>query len=151
MTLRGKIVSLINASNTATGSTDTDLTSAVSRLCSGYGGSIPSNTYVGTTVMPSSRLGTKTVEVGFSPKIVGVWVYDDVNNLNTFSVMWCIDGTTPSAIYFQDQGYHRNYVADGTADNAKGHVIGVTSNGFILMTCESYFIEKTAKIIALGE
>ena len=38
MTLREKIISLINASNTATGSTDTDLTSAVSRLCNGYGG-----------------------------------------------------------------------------------------------------------------
>ena len=38
MTLREKIVSLINASNTTTGSTDTDLTSAVHRLCAGYGG-----------------------------------------------------------------------------------------------------------------
>ena len=38
MTLREKIVSLINASNNTTGSTDTDLTSAVHRLCAGYGG-----------------------------------------------------------------------------------------------------------------
>lgn len=38
MTLREKIISLINASNTTTGSTDTDLTSAVQRLRSGYGG-----------------------------------------------------------------------------------------------------------------
>ncbi len=39
MTLREKIVSLINASNNTTGITDTDLTSAVYRLCAGYGGS----------------------------------------------------------------------------------------------------------------
>ena len=79
MTLREKIISLINASNTTTGSTDTDLTSAVQRLRSGYGGGGGSYVIVPITVDLSNEqwenrnfaLGSSTFVITCN-KIVGI-------------------------------------------------------------------------------
>lgn len=151
MTLLEKLESLLSASNTATGISDTDLTSAIRNLIVGYGGgSLPSNVYAGTITAPSTQYDTVTVTTGFTPTIVGAWCYDDVNNLNTYTVIYGITTGSQNGVYFQDGGFSRTYTANGSTGGGKGHIIGTSSTGFTFQTCETYFGGKQVKLIALG-
>lgn len=153
MTLIEKVQSLLTAANATTGTADTDLTAAVQSLINGYGTTIQ-NIYIGTTTTPATLRGTKFIEVGFSPKIVGAWCYDDINNLNTYSVVYGIYTGAQNGFYFQDvyQGsaYTRSYTANNTT-GANGHIIGTSNTGFTIQTLESFFAEKEMKLIAIGQ
>lgn len=153
MTLSEKLQSLINAANGTTGASDTDMTTAVQSLISGYGTTIP-NIYIGTTITPATLHGTKFITTGFAPKIVGAWCYDDINNLNTYSVVYGIYTGAQNGFYFQDvyQGsaYTRTYTANNTT-GASGHIIGTSNTGFTIQTLESFFVEKEMKLIAIGQ
>lgn len=151
MTLIEKVQSLLTASNSTTGASDTDLTAAVQRLISGYGGgSLPGNVYAGSITSPSTQYDTLTVTTGFAPKIVGAWCYDDVNNLNTYTVVYGITAGSQNGVYFQDGGFTRTYTANGTTGGGKGHIIGTSSTGFTFQTCEPYFANKQINLIAIG-
>lgn len=150
MTLSEKLQSLINAANGTTGASDTDMTNAVQSLIAGYGGGLPNNVYVGTITSPSSLFDTLTVTTGFAPKIVGAWCYDDVHNINTYTVVYGITIGNQTGVFFQDGGFSRSYTANGTTGGGKGHIIGTSSTGFTFETCESFFGDKPVNLIAIG-
>lgn len=153
MTLIEKVQSLLTAANATTGTPDTDLTAAVQRLISGYGALIQ-NVYIGTTTTPTSLHGTKFVTTGFAPKIVGAWCHDDINDLDTYSVVYGIYTGAQNGFYFQDvyQGsaYTRSYTANNTP-GATGHIIGTSNAGFTIQTLETFFAGKEMKLIAIGQ
>lgn len=153
MTLIEKVQSLITASNSTTGASDTDLTAAVQRLIAGYGALIQ-NVYIGTATTPTALHGTKFITTGFAPKIVGAWCYDDTNNLDTYSVVYGIYVGAQNGVYFQDvyQGsaYSRTYTANNTP-GASGHIIGTSNTGFTIQTLENFFAGKEMKLIAIGQ
>lgn len=152
MTIYEKLESLLTASNTATGISDTDLTSAIRNLIAGYGGgSTPTGVYVGTLTSPSALFGTVTITTGFAPKIVGAWCYDDVHNINTYTVVYGITTESQIGVFFQDGGFSRTYTANNTTGGGKGHIIGTSSTGFTFQTCETYFAGKQVTVIALGD
>ena len=154
MTVIEKIQSMIAKSNDTTGLSDTDLTTAITNLCAGYGGGLPSNVYVGTTTTPATLHGTKFITTGFAPKIVGAWCHDDINNLDTYSVIYGIYTGAQNGFYFQDiyQGsaYTRTYTANNTT-GATGHIIGTSNTGFTIQTLENFFAGKEMKLIAIGQ
>ena len=151
MTLYEKIDALLTAANSTTGNDDATLTDGVKSLIDGYGGgSLPNNVYAGSITSPSTQYDTVTVTTGFAPKIVGAWCYDDVNNLNTYTVVYGITTGSQNGVYFQDGGFSRTYSANGTTGGGKGHIIGTSSTGFTFQTCETYFGNKQVKLIALG-
>ena len=109
--------------------------------------------YTGTFVSPLRLWDTSFIETGFAPKAVAVTVYDHVNELNTYSVVYGITNGNQDGEYFQDGGYKRSYTANntsGTAQNKKGHIIGTSENGFTFQVCEDYFANKTVRYIAIG-
>lgn len=154
MTLYNKILSLLTAANSTTGISDPDLTAAVQRLINGYGGTSIPNIYIGTITTPLTLRGTKFIETGFAPKIVGAWCYDDNNSLNTYSVVYGIYTGAQNGFYFQGvyQGsaYTRSYTANNIT-GATGHIIGTSNTGFTIQTLETFFAGKEMKLIAIGE
>lgn len=109
--------------------------------------------YSGSFTSPLRVWDTLFVDVGFAPKVVAVWAYDDVNDLNTYSVVYGITNGDQNGYYFQDGGFTRAYAADNTSGSAqtrKGHIIGTSENGFTFQVCETYFANKLVKFIAIG-
>ena len=121
------------------------------KLFAGTGGGASVDTcYVGTATLPETQFDTLEIETGFAPKIVGAWVFDEVNELDTFSVVYGITTGNQDGVYFQEGGYSRTYTADGTTDVGKGHIVGTSSTGFTVQTCEPYFAGKEIKLITIG-
>lgn len=106
--------------------------------------------YSGSFTSPLHVWDTLFVDVGFAPKVVAVWAYDDVNELNTYSVVYGITNGNQNGYYFQDGGFTRTYAADNTSGPAKGHIIGTSANGFTFQVCETFFANKLIKFIAIG-
>ena len=119
------------------------------RKQAGGGGSLPSKTYASTITTPATQYGTVQITTGFTPSIVGAWVYDEVNGLDTFTVVYGA-GDSPNGEYFQEGGYRRRYTADGTTGEGRGHITGIGTNGFTVQTCEPYFAGKVMRLVALG-
>lgn len=149
MNLKEKIESLIVASNKTTGNTDDNLTDCVETLRNGYGSTVE-NTKVGTAIMPDGLFDTKFIETGFAPKSVTVYVHDDERNLNTYTTCRGYDKSNQSGLYYQDGGFTRSFTANNTTGKGRGHLIGVSDNGFTVMTCETYFASKTFRYVAIG-
>lgn len=109
--------------------------------------------YSGSFTSPLHVWDTLFVDVGFAPKVVAVWAYDDVNELNTYSVVYGITNGNQNGYYFQDGGFTRTYTANNTSgsdQSRKGHIIGTSANGFTFQVCETYFANKLVKFIAIG-
>lgn len=154
MTLIEKVQSLITASNSTTGASDTDLTAAVQRLISGYGGgSLPANVYAGTITAPSIQYNTTHINCGFAPKIVGAKLIATVDGVEykTYTVVYGINTGNQNGVYFQTGGFSRTYTANGTTGAARGHIIGTDATGFTIQTCEPYFASEQMILIAIGE
>lgn len=120
------------------------------KLSGNGGGTSIENCFVGLAILPETQFDTLVVATGFAPKIVGAWVYDEVNELNTFSVVYGITAGNQDGVYFQEGGYERTYTADGTTDVGKGHIVGTSSTGFTVQTCEPYFAGKEIRFVAIG-
>ena len=114
------------------------------------GGASVENCYVGTATLPEKVFDTLVVETGFAPKIVGVWVYDEVHELNTFSVVYGIVTGNQDGEFFQDGGYTRTYTANGTSGAGRGHITGTSATGFTIQTCEDFFAGKEIRFVAIG-
>ena len=153
MTLIEKVQSLLTASNSTTGASDIDLTAAVQRLISGYGGITPSGTYIGTRTAPITQYDTFYINTGFAPKIIGALLDATVDGVlyHTYSVVYGINNGSQSGVYFQTGGFSRTYSANNTTGAARGHIIGSDSTGFTFQTCEPYFGGQTVYLIALGD
>lgn len=151
MNLKEKIESLIVASNKTTGNADDNLTDCVETLRNGYGsGSSVENTKVGTAVMPDGLFDTKFIETGFTPKSVTVYVYDDKQNMNTYTTCCGYDESHQTGTYYQSNGFTRSFTANNTTGGGRGHVIGVSDTGFTIMSCEDFFAGLPCRYVAIG-
>ena len=120
------------------------------KLSGNGGGTSIENCFVGLAILPETLFDTLVVATGFAPKIVGVWVYDEVNKLNTFSVVYGITTGNQDGVFFQEGGYKHTYTADGSSGPGRGHIAGTSATGFTIQTCEQYFAGKEIRFVAIG-